>query len=159
MSTYHACIFETGLPHSGWYSEVSSICLQNLDVLFFNNWIVFHCVDVPVCLSILQLRKTWVVSCFWLFQIKLVEQVSLWNVRGSFRYMSRSSIAGSWDRPIPTFWDIIKLIPIVVVHVCTPTSSEEVFPWIHVLLACAISWLFDHYIILMGITCNLSAGR
>jgi hypothetical protein len=34
-STYHACPFESRLPHSGWYSEDLSICLQDSWYLCF----------------------------------------------------------------------------------------------------------------------------
>jgi hypothetical protein len=35
VSTYHACTFGTGLPHSRCYSQVTSICLQNSWCLCF----------------------------------------------------------------------------------------------------------------------------
>jgi hypothetical protein len=42
------------VPSSGWYSSC-----EILDVLFFNRWIVFHCVDVP---HILYLFFSWETS-------------------------------------------------------------------------------------------------
>jgi hypothetical protein len=48
VSTYHAYSCGSWLPHSGWYSQVPSVCLQNSWMyLFLISWIVFYGVDVP----------------------------------------------------------------------------------------------------------------
>jgi hypothetical protein len=40
---FHVSSFVTGLPHSGWYFLVPSICLQNSCIVFN----LLHCVNVP----------------------------------------------------------------------------------------------------------------
>jgi hypothetical protein len=35
------------LPHSGWYAQVPSICLQISWSLVFNSWVIPHSINVP----------------------------------------------------------------------------------------------------------------
>ena len=47
VSTHHVWYFVIWLPHSGWYSQVPSICLQISWSLVFNSWVIHHSVNVP----------------------------------------------------------------------------------------------------------------
>jgi hypothetical protein len=50
VKAYHVCSFVIGLPHSGWYFLVPSICLRILWIHCFNSWVVncvIYCVNVP----------------------------------------------------------------------------------------------------------------
>ena len=40
------CLSGSGLPYSGWYSQVLSICLKHSWCLCFNSLTVFHCVPI-----------------------------------------------------------------------------------------------------------------
>jgi hypothetical protein len=68
VSTYHACHFETGLPYSGWYSQVPSMCFQINDVFVFNSCIKFHGV-YDTTLSVSVLSSCWQLRCTALLTI------------------------------------------------------------------------------------------
>jgi hypothetical protein len=74
--------------------------------------------------------------------MNIAEQVFLWDAEASFGYMPKSGIVGSSGRAIPIFLETTKLISIVVVQVCTPIGSGEVFPLFHNLtsMCCPLSF-------------------
>ena len=74
--------------------------------------------------------------------MNIAEQVSLLDGGASSGYMSRSGIAGSGGRTIPSFLKTCQIAIQSVVQVCTPTSNEEVFPSIHILASkcCLLSF-------------------
>jgi hypothetical protein len=47
VNLYHVCSSVIGLPHSGWYFLVSSICLSISYIHRFKWWAVLHYVNVP----------------------------------------------------------------------------------------------------------------
>ena len=47
VSTHHVWYFVIWLPHSGWYAQVPSICLQISWSLVFNSWVIPHSINVP----------------------------------------------------------------------------------------------------------------
>ena len=53
--------------------EVHPNCCIYQSLVSFYCWLVFHCMDIPVCLTICLWKDIWVFSpCFWLLQIELV---------------------------------------------------------------------------------------
>jgi hypothetical protein len=58
--------------------------------------------------------------------------LSLWD-GALFGCRPRSGIAGTCGKIFPVFRETVKFISKVVVQVCTPTSSEGVFPLLHIL--------------------------
>jgi hypothetical protein len=89
MSAYYVCSFVTGLPHSGWYFLfLDAFAWEFHGIVVFNNWVEFHCVNVPHCLYPFLFWKT----CGFCFQLlavinkaarNIVEHVSLLYV-GAF---------------------------------------------------------------------------
>jgi hypothetical protein len=70
--------------------------------------------------------------------MSLAEQVSLYQDRLSLAYMPRNTIAESWVRCFPIFWDISILVNKVAVQVCTAISIGGVFPLFYMLAS--MSW-------------------
>ena len=66
VSAYHVFSFMSGIPHSG-YLLVPSICLWiSKKIIIFNSWLVLHCVNATIYVSILMFRDIWVLFIFWL---------------------------------------------------------------------------------------------
>ena len=65
--------------------------------------------------------------------MKILNQVSLWDVGASTGYITRSYIAGSLGRTIPSLLIKHKILIHSVVEVGTPFINDEVFPLLHIL--------------------------
>ena len=47
VSSYHVSSFVIRLPHSGWYLKFHAFAWEFHEVIVFNSWVVFPCVNVP----------------------------------------------------------------------------------------------------------------
>ena len=106
----------SGLCHSGWFFS-SSMQLTAHFMMSFNSWVILHCVKVP---HFLYPFFCWNIPfvcfvlcfCFILFfhllpinssvAVNMLEHVFLWW-DGSFEYMLKMGIAGSWGRSMYSF--------------------------------------------------------
>lgn len=81
ITRYINGFLETGFLHSVLchWDPSESLCVSTFYFFFFNCWLVFRGVVVPVCFTIHLLRDIWAVCSFWLLHLKL-----LWIIRYGF---------------------------------------------------------------------------
>ena len=76
-------------------------------ISFFNTWVMFNYINVQHFIIYSSVEEHLGHFQFLAITnkaaINIVEKVSLWWSRSTFRYMPRSSIAGSWGRTICSF--------------------------------------------------------
>jgi hypothetical protein len=78
------------------------------DVIAFNSWVIFHCINVPF-FSFIHSSVEGHLGYFQFLTItnkaamNRVKQVSLWDGGASFAYIPRSGTAGIWGGSIPNF--------------------------------------------------------
>ena len=93
------CLFGTSFSFSIiLWRFIHVVCFHSL---FLFCWVVFHGMHVLVCLTICPLKDIWILSSFWLLQIKLLETFvySFW-VNTSFNFSeinAKSAITGLYD--------------------------------------------------------------
>ena len=119
---------------------------QNSNVLVFNSWMVFRCVNDP---NFLYPFLGWRMSSFQFLTImnkaamNILEQVLLWDGTASFGYLHRNSLAGSYRGNLPNFlneksnwfteWLYTFTLPSIVG--CSPCATSS--------STCSVTWDFD----------------
>ena len=88
--------------------EVHPNCCIYQSLVSFYCWLVFHCMDIPVCLTICLWKDIWVFSpCFWLLQIELVCYHDI-NVATPFCFFFKSLFA--WYILFHSFFQTVSII-------------------------------------------------
>ena len=129
------------------YFTQDNILMFYHDVLFFNSWIVFHCVDTHFLYPFFSggTSMSFSVSGYSSFCCYEHSWTSiLWDAGASLGYRPRSSIVEFWGRTILSF---LRKYQIDLHGGCTCVHSHKqrssVPPCSTSLLACAISWAFN----------------
>jgi hypothetical protein len=103
LSEYIPCVFfwVRDISLRKIFSHLIHFLAKFMMSLFFNNWVVFQCVDVPY---FPYPFFSWKTTRTNKAAMNIVEQVSLWYVRILFGYIPRSC-AGSWGRTLNFLWN------------------------------------------------------